>query len=148
MFMRLFTAFIILVSVGVSHAEVSRAQKLVERDKYLCNEHADNKVGYWILHMSEWNVAYNTCLQSKLAALEKNYINVSLEAMRLESLCPESTLHGTPADFSMIGLSIAKELSDKEKQKSGATRVLEHTLELYYQRTHDNRERVRELRSH
>ena len=144
--MRFLAVFLNLVSVGVAHAEDSRAKKFLERDKASCNEHADEKVGYWILHMSEWNVAYNTCLQSKLTALEKNYINVSLEALRLESLCPESTLHGPPVDFSVMGITIAKQLSEKEKQKSGATHTLEHTLELYYQRTLDNRERVRELR--
>ncbi len=138
---------VILMLVSVStHATDPDALRLVERDKARCNEAADERVGMWILNMSEWNENYYNCLLGKLKALEPKYLANALEAQRLEALCPESTLNGPVTELSLMGITLAKQLSERERQKSGASHSIEQTLELYYDRTIQSRNRIRELR--
>ncbi len=96
--------------------------------------------------MTEWREAYNYCIRGKLKALGPRYVRSSLEAIRLESLCPESTLNGVPIDLSMMGIHIANGLTAKEMQKGTTSNTLEQTLELYYDRLIHTNKRIRELR--
>jgi hypothetical protein len=133
-------------SIAIVSASDPRATKLMELDKASCSS-AASQAHTWLLHMTEWRESYNNCLRGKLKALAPRYIRSSLEAIRLESLCPESTLNGTPIDLSIMGIHIANGLTAREMQKSATSNTLEQTLELYYDKTIKSNLRIRQLRN-
>lgn len=96
--------------------------------------------------MTAWRENYNHCLRTKLKALGQRYVNSALEAIRLEDLCPESSLNGTPIDLSMMGLQIVNQMTARDMQKTTTSNNLEQTLELYYERLIQSNARIRQLR--
>ena len=136
---------ILVTSMGAAYASDPRATKLMEQDKSNCSSAASQR-HTWILNMTDWRQAYNHCLRGKLKAIGPRYVRSSLEAIRLESLCPENTLNGAPIDLSMMGIHIANGLSASEMQKGTTSNTLEQTLELYYDRLIKSNNRIRELR--
>lgn len=136
---------ILLTSLGLAHAADPRATTLMKRDKASCSSAASDR-HTWLLNMTDWREAYNHCLRNKLKALGPRYVRSALEAIRLEDLCPESTLNGAPIDLSMMGIHIANGLSAKEMQKGTTSNTLEQTLELYYDRLIQSNHRIRQLR--
>lgn len=134
----------LLILILVSWFGIAEAGNL-ERDKAQCSAAASEQYT-WILHMTDWRVAYNTCLRNKLRALSPRYIQASLEAIRLEENCPEYLLNHAPIDLSMLGFEIVNHLTPKEMQNSRTSDTIEYELGLYYQRLNQSTNRVRELR--
>jgi hypothetical protein len=138
-------AVFILLTMGTALAVDSRAIRLTEIDKNACSAFA-SKNHTWVMQMTAWRESYNHCLRTKLKALGARYVNSALEAIRLEDLCPESSLNGTPIDLSMMGIHIVNSMTARDLQKSTTSKNLEQTLELYYQRLIQSNARIRELR--
>jgi hypothetical protein len=136
---------IVVTWLGTAHATDPRATKLMNIDKAACSEASSAKYT-WLIHMTAWRESYNNCMRAKLKALGPKYIRSTLEAIRLESLCPESSLDSAPIDLSMMGIEIANGLTAREMQKSITSNTLEQTLELYYDRIIHSNLRIRELR--
>lgn len=140
-----FLVLITLLMSSVVHATDSRATRLMELDKNACSASA-SRSHTWITNMTAWRESYNHCLRTKLKALGQRYVNSALEAIRLEDLCPESTLNGTPIDLSMMGLQIVNSMTARDMQKRTTSNNLEQTLELYYERLIQSNARIRQLR--
>ncbi len=136
---------VILMLSSVAHATDPRAQRLAEIDAAACSRSASDQYT-WIMHMTEWREAYNMCLRGKLKTIGDRYVHSALEAIRLEELCPESSLNGAPIDLSMMGLQIVNQMSARDMQKSTTSNNLEQTIELYYDRLIQSNARIRELR--
>lgn len=112
----------------------------LESDKARCSRAASQEYT-WILSMSDWRMAYNTCLRNRLKALAPEYIRTSLNEMKREADCPEYLQNHTPVEFSMLGFEIVNHLTPKEMQSRRGSDNIEHHLELYYSRLRELRAR-------
>ncbi len=138
-------ALLSILMMSSVHATDPRAQRLAEIDIEACSRAATHQYT-WIMHMSEWRQTYNMCLRRKLKALGDRYTHSALEAIRLEELCPESSLNGAPIDLSMMGLQIANQMTARDMQLGTTSNNLEQTIELYYDRLIQSNSRIKELR--
>lgn len=143
MLLRFTVLILIVINVGLAHAQ--NAEWYVNRDREQCKAQASDRY-IWILNMTAWRVSYNTCLRERLQRLSHRYRTNSLEAIRLEDECPQYLMNAQPTELSMLGFEIVNSMTAKEMERAPASRNIEHHLQLYYQRTIDSRDRVRELR--
>jgi hypothetical protein len=136
---------IFLLIVMTSFASAETAEQYFQRDKSQCQSQASAK-HTWVLHPVLWRASYNSCLRERLQKLAPTYLHNGLEAVHLESECPQVLLNEQPTELSMVGIEIVNHLTPKEMDSAIGTNNIEYHLKLYYQRTLDARDRVRELR--
>lgn len=143
MVIRFLAILLIIGSLGVAYARTP--EQLLERDEAECDQLADRQY-IWLFNMENWRTVYNSCMRDKLNALAPVYRRNTLEAMRLESECPEVLLTGAPVEHSEMGIQIVNELTSKELKNAGSDDNIEHHLLLYYQRLAQSQARIREVR--
>ncbi|MFL5785794.1 MAG: hypothetical protein ACJ76H_14345 [Bacteriovoracaceae bacterium] len=128
-----------------TYASAETAEQYFEHDKSQCQSQASEK-HTWVLHPVLWRASYNSCLRERLRVLSSTYTHNALEAVHLESECPQILLNEQPTELSMLGFEIVNHLTPKEMESAIGTNNIEYHLKLYYQRTIAARDRVRDLR--
>ena len=143
----IFRLFALIFFAWIGSVEAQSPQTLLERDKAACDAAADKQY-IWLFNMENWRAVYNTCLRNKLRALSPKYLATTLEAMKLENDCPEYLQNERPVELSLVGIEIVNKMTPKDLTKSATDDNIEHHLLLYYQRTAESKERIRDIRSH